>query len=99
MRRHATTLVIFAIGWALIFFGVIAGFIPLVPGFVFIIIGFYIISRRSKWLTKLTNWMRRKNKRFDQVITSFDRATEYVVSRFRLAVAILRNLFGDMSQL
>jgi uncharacterized membrane protein YbaN (DUF454 family) len=99
MRRHATTLVIFAIGWALIFFGIIAGFIPLVPGFVFIIIGFYIISRRSKWLTRLTDWIRRKNRRFDQVISSFDRASDFVVSRFRQAIAILRNLFGDMSQL
>jgi hypothetical protein len=50
MKKIAHKTALHCIGWTLIFFGVLAGFLPFVPGFVFVALGIYILAQGWLWL-------------------------------------------------
>lgn len=50
------------VGFALLLFGVIGGFIPILQGWVFVLAGLAILSTEFRWAKKLNRWMKVKFK-------------------------------------
>jgi hypothetical protein len=50
MKRIAHKTALHCAGWTCIFFGILAGFLPIIPGFVFVAFGIYLLAQASLWL-------------------------------------------------
>jgi hypothetical protein len=95
MRRHASTLILHATGWAFIFAGMVAGFVPFVPGFLLIIIGIYLISLRSVWLKRKLDFIRRHYPGLDGAINRFE---EWVSKRWNQAMFVPRKILKKIKK-
>ncbi len=61
MKREIRRVVVLAIGWLLIAFGVVGLFLPILQGVLFILLGLAVLSRESEIARR---WLQRGRQRY-----------------------------------
>jgi uncharacterized membrane protein YbaN (DUF454 family) len=60
MNKAYKDIAILALGWFLLFLGIIGCFLPFLQGILFLLIGLYILSKRTIWAQRLLGKIRRR---------------------------------------
>jgi uncharacterized membrane protein YbaN (DUF454 family) len=64
MRKQVKRVVVLAVGWLLIAFGVVGLFLPVLQGVLFIMLGLLVLSRESETAHR---WLQNGRKRYPHV--------------------------------
>lgn len=60
MRKTINRFLVLALGWGLVFLGIIGLFVPILQGVLFILLGLWVLSRESYWALRCLRKMRLK---------------------------------------
>lgn len=90
MKEIIKRILILALGWFFIIFGIIGLFLPVLQGILFLLIGLVILSRASK---TVRNWLEKLKNRYPKFGYYLDKAKETVRGWKKKIISFLLLLF------
>jgi uncharacterized membrane protein YbaN (DUF454 family) len=73
MKKHVKRVVVLAIGWLLIAFGVIGLFLPVLQGVLFILLGLWVLSTESATAKRWLEQARQRHPKADAKLKQWGR--------------------------
>ena len=66
MQQHIKRIVVLAVGWTLVAFGVVGLFLPILQGVLFILLGLLVLSRESETAHRWLEQGRKRHPHLDE---------------------------------